>query len=60
VTYAESVERLVAALGSQRALARQLGVAQGTLAHRLSNPHLIKREHELALAELLRRIERDD
>lgn len=47
---------LETALGSRRALARQLGVRHSTLTRRLKNPSMLKREHILALEALMNRL----
>lgn len=56
--YCAWVARLEVALGSRRALARQLGLRHGTLKHRIENPKTLKSEHVLALEALINRLDR--
>jgi hypothetical protein len=56
VSYPERLAALVEALGSYRAVSRALGVGHATLQHRIAHPEVIRREHELALEALERRL----
>jgi DNA-binding CsgD family transcriptional regulator len=54
--YERQLEKLTVLLGSQRSVARALGINHGTITHRRANPATVKREHELAAEALLARI----
>ena len=51
-TYATRIRRLEKRLGSQRAVARALGISSSLLRHRLTHPESVRYEHELALDAL--------
>lgn len=54
--YKHLIEDLIELLGSERAVARQLGLAHHTIQYRRKNPHLVKREWVYAAQYLVDKI----
>lgn len=51
-TYASRIRRLEKRLGSQRAVAREIGISSSVLRRRMTHPESVRYEHELALDAL--------
>ena len=56
--YKFMVEDCTQKFGSQRALARQLGIKHSTLTYRINHPSALKREHVYAIELIHTRVNR--